>query len=90
VNAPRHQRIARLETALSILTGFLAVLTIFWHDWIETVTGTDPDHHNGSVEWLIIVGLAVACVVLALGARRSWRVVRRAAGAKPRTARSLP
>jgi hypothetical protein len=28
------------------------VLTIFWPDWIEGLTGYDPDQHDGIVEWL--------------------------------------
>ena len=63
------------------MTGFLAVLTIFWHDWIEVVTGTDPDRYNGSLAWLIVAGLAIACVILAVAARHSWRTRRRAAPA---------
>jgi hypothetical protein len=36
------------ETSLAILAASLGVLTIFWHDWIEALTGLDPDAHNGS------------------------------------------
>jgi hypothetical protein len=42
------------------LAGFcygLAVLTIFWPDWIEALTGCDPDQHAGLVEWLIVIAL---------------------------------
>ena len=42
------------------LAGFcccLAVLTIFWPDWIEGLTGYDPDQHDGLVEWLIVIAL---------------------------------
>jgi hypothetical protein len=35
----------------------LAVLTIFWRDWIETLTGYDPDQHDGTVECLIAIAL---------------------------------
>jgi hypothetical protein len=33
------------------------VLTIVWPDWIEALTGYDPDQHNGTVEWLIVIAL---------------------------------
>jgi hypothetical protein len=42
------------------LAGFscgLAVFTIFWPDWIEALTGYDPEQHDGSVEWLIVIAL---------------------------------
>jgi hypothetical protein len=33
------------------------VLSIFWPDWIEALTGYDPDQHDGTVEWLIVIAL---------------------------------
>ena len=41
----------RLEMAVALCAGILGILTIFWHDWIEALTGWDPDQHNGTVEW---------------------------------------
>ena len=35
----------------------LAVLTIFWRDWIESLIGYDPDQHDGTVECLIAIAL---------------------------------
>jgi len=62
-----------IESILATLTGVLAVVTIFWHDWIETVFGVDPDRGNGSAEWLVVLVLAVVTVALAVGARHEWR-----------------
>jgi hypothetical protein len=62
-----------LEVGLAVLSGSLAILTLFWRDWIEALTGFDPDHHNGSVEWAIVAGLAVISIVVALAARAEWR-----------------
>lgn len=42
---------------LAVFCGGLAVLLIFWPDWIEGLTGYDPDRHDGTVEWLIVVAL---------------------------------
>ena len=42
---------------LAAFCGFLAVLPIFWPDWIEALTGFDPDQHEGTVEWLIVIAL---------------------------------
>jgi hypothetical protein len=46
---------------------------VFWRDWIEALTGFDPDHHNGSFEWLIVAGLFAASVLVARAARVEWR-----------------
>jgi hypothetical protein len=62
-----------LETGLASLTGALAILTLFWRDWIEALTGFDPDHHSGSAEWAIVAGLAVVSLVLFVAARAEWR-----------------
>jgi hypothetical protein len=64
-----------LETAVALLAGLLGVVTIFWHDWIEALTGSDPDQHNGSVEWLIVAGLLVVAIAMGATARRHWRML---------------
>jgi hypothetical protein len=50
------------EAVLAGGTGFLAVLTTVWHEWIEAF-GFDPDHGDGSAEWAVVVVLALICVV---------------------------
>ena len=62
-----------LESTLGSITGVAAVVTVFWHDWIETVFGVDPDKGNGSAEWLIVFILLIFTVALAAGARLEWR-----------------
>ena len=62
-----------IESILATVTGVLAVVTIFWHDWIEAVFGVNPDRGNGSAEWLVVLLLAVVTVALAAGARHEWR-----------------
>lgn len=64
-----------LETAIALLAALLGVMTIFWHDWIEALTGWDPDQHNGAAEWLIVVGLLVVAVAMGIAARRHWRLL---------------
>ena len=39
-----------VEAGLAALCGFLAILTLFTQDWVEALTGFDPDNHNGSFE----------------------------------------
>lgn len=62
-----------LESILGSITGAVAVVTIFWHDWIEAIFGVDPDKGNGSAEWLVVLILLVFTVALATGARLEWR-----------------
>ena len=71
----RNHRIflARIEAVLAVVTGTLGVITIFWHDWIEILTGWDPDHHNGSLEVVLIVALLAVSVTCAVLARRTYR-----------------
>lgn len=61
-----------LELTLASVTAFLAVLTLVWHDWIEGVFGFDPDHHNGSFEWELVVVCCIVSIVTAYLARREW------------------
>jgi hypothetical protein len=30
---------------------------IFWADWIEALTGFEPDQNDGTVEWLIVIAV---------------------------------
>lgn len=65
----------RLEMAVALCAGILGLLTIFWHDWIEMLTGLDPDQHNGRAEWLLVAGLLAVSVAMGLVARRHWRLL---------------
>jgi hypothetical protein len=69
-----------IEALLGAFTGFLLVLTLVWPDWIEGVFGVDPDHGNGSLEWLICAVCLVATVVFFFAARRDWRAAALASG----------
>jgi hypothetical protein len=55
--------------------GLLGIVTIFWHDWIEILTGWDPDRHSGSAEWLVVVGLLVVALGMGIVARHHWRAL---------------
>jgi hypothetical protein len=48
---------ASLIRLLAGFCGALAVLSLLCQDWIEALTGFDPDQHNGTVEWLIVIAL---------------------------------
>ena len=63
----------RIEVSLAVLTGLLGVLTLFWRDWIETLTGWSPDRHSGSVEIGLVAMLVITSVSCAAIARRTHR-----------------
>ena len=66
----------RVESALAGTCTVLGATTLFWRDWIEALTGIDPDRHNGSVEWLVVAmlfGLALGLSFLAHRERRRLR-----------------
>lgn len=62
-----------VEAGLAVIAGMLAIITPFFPDWIEAVSGWDPDQHDGSVEYLIVVALFVVTVALIAAARLEWR-----------------
>ena len=62
-----------IETCLAALTGLLCVITPFWPDWIEAISGWDPDQHDGSVEWMIAAGLLVVTILIGAVAMSEWR-----------------
>ncbi|MEA2313139.1 MAG: hypothetical protein QOE28_3107 [Solirubrobacteraceae bacterium] len=59
----------RIESGLSAALGLLALMTLVWHDWMEAF-GWDPDHGDGSAEWVAVAVLAVAAIATGLAARR--------------------
>jgi hypothetical protein len=62
-----------IGAGLAAATGLLAIITPFFPDWIELVSGWDPDQYDGSVERLIVVGLCCATVVISGVAAFEWR-----------------
>lgn len=54
----------------------MCVVTLAWHDWIETVFGIDPDHGGGWLEWLIVGVLVVATITFGALARADRRRLR--------------
>jgi hypothetical protein len=52
------------EVCAGVVTAFATVLTLLVPEWIEVVFGVDPDHGDGSLEWLIAGAFALATVGL--------------------------
>ena len=65
-----------LESVLALITGAAAVITLFWHDWIEALTGWDPDHHTGSTEWAIVAALLIAAIAMGFVTHYHWKCLR--------------
>lgn len=62
-----------VETGFAVLAAGLSVVTLVSREWVEWLTGTDPDGGSGVLERAIVVG----CVVVSVGAgslaRHEWR-----------------
>jgi hypothetical protein len=67
-----------VEAGAAIASGFLAVVTAIWPDWIERVFGIEPDQGSGALEWLIVALVLAISVGFALAARVEWRRAPRA------------
>ena len=62
-----------VEGALAVATGLLAVVTLVNAEWIEWLTGKDPDGGSGTLEWALVLLLAAASIVAGVVARRDYR-----------------
>jgi hypothetical protein len=62
----------RVDVVAAALFGFLTVLTLVVPDWIEVVFKVEPDGGNGSLEWLVVAGMALVAAAFAVDARRTW------------------
>jgi hypothetical protein len=62
-----------VEIILALFAGLLGLITPFFPDWIEAVSGWDPDQHDGSVERMIVVGLCVLSLAIFSLAAVEWR-----------------
>jgi hypothetical protein len=69
----RLKRQAKIEAGVATLAAALLVLTLITREWIELLTGWDPDGGSGALEWLIVAILAVIALALSLRARSDWR-----------------
>jgi uncharacterized membrane protein len=67
------RRLFWVEVGLAAITGLLALITPIFPDWIELVSGWDPDQHDGSVERMIVVGLFVVTLAMLALAAIEWR-----------------
>lgn len=62
-----------VEIVFAVLAAVLAVTTLINAEWIEWLTGTDPDGGDGSLEWLFAGACALVALISAALARLEWR-----------------
>jgi hypothetical protein len=62
-----------LELGLASLTGVLFLVTLVSREWIEAVSGWDPDRHSGSLEWGIVIVLLALTMLAGGTAYAEWR-----------------
>ena len=68
---------ARIESVLAVVAGLLAVVTLFWPTWIESLFHASPDAGGGEAEWAVVLVFALIAVVSGLMARRDLLAARR-------------
>jgi hypothetical protein len=68
---------ARIEAGFAVVAGALAVATLMWPTWIETLFSFEPDRGSGEAEWWIVIAFALVAAALALLARRDYKSARR-------------
>ena len=61
------------EAITGVIGLVLFILTLFTREWIEELTGWDPDGGNGSLEIGLAVGLLAVSAVSMLAARRDYQ-----------------
>jgi ABC-type thiamin/hydroxymethylpyrimidine transport system permease subunit len=69
----RLRRRLRIEVVLALVSAVLCVLTLVFPQWIEELTGLEPDAGSGALEWIVAGIFLVAAVVSGVLARRDYR-----------------
>jgi hypothetical protein len=64
------------EAGLAAFSAVLLFVTLVTREWIELVFRVDPDHANGSLEWLFVAAAVVATVTFSVLARLEWQRIR--------------
>lgn len=62
-----------VEIALAVVAFGLFVLTLISAEWIEELTGWEPDGGSGELEWLLAAVFLVAAAGFAWSGRRTHR-----------------
>ena len=62
-----------VETILAAASAACLVATLVWPQWIEELTGLEPDGGDGSAEWGWSLAFCAATVLCLIAARRSYK-----------------
>jgi hypothetical protein len=63
----------RIEQVLAGISAALCLLSLVYPEWIEALTGLEPDAGSGEAEWVVAVAFLALAVVSGLLARRDHR-----------------
>jgi hypothetical protein len=69
----RLRKRLRIKMLLVVISAALCVLTLVTPEWIEELTGLEPDVGSGALEWIIAGVFLVAAVASAVLAHRDYR-----------------
>ena len=69
----RLRKRLRLEIVLAGVAVALGALTLVFPEWVEALTGWEPDAGSGAAEWIVSGIFLAAALVLAILARRDYR-----------------
>jgi nitrogen fixation/metabolism regulation signal transduction histidine kinase len=60
------------QTGFSVVALVLALVTVISREWIELLTGWDPDRGSGTLEWVLVAVLGLVAIALGAAARNEW------------------
>lgn len=72
-----------LEAGFGSASGTVALVTLFWRDWIEALTGFNRDRGGGAVEVTVVLVLVGFALMVGRSAYRIRSQATRRAGAVP-------
>jgi hypothetical protein len=65
-----------IEVSAAVVSMGAFILTLIRRDWIEVLSGVNPDHHSGAIEGLILGVFLTVGVIAATLAGAEWRHMR--------------